>query len=159
MYVTICGALIRMRAPQRAVASEFRKNILQSGDVQIAGIISKHNPKLFRIVLLFFQLCAVLFYLYTIFLFQSELFKSIFPHDNIFLEDFYGFICLFCYLQYVKQVFCYVVMLSSVIYWTLSCILMGFYFINVLLHFIFTVILQKAKAKFLFSDFSYSQLM
>ena len=95
MYVTICGALIRMRAPQRAVASEFRKNILQSGDVQIAGMISKHNPKLFfASFYCFFNYVLFYFIFIQSFCFNQNCLKVYFYITIYFSEDFYcSFAC------------------------------------------------------------------
>ena len=91
MYATICGRFDQDEGAVACYDNQLRIKYTAKWDVQIAKWFFKYISEFFSYCFVVFQLCAVLFYLYTIFLFQSELFKSIFPHDNVFFRGFLRF--------------------------------------------------------------------
>lgn len=90
---------------------------------------------LFVLFCYFFNYALFYFIFIQSFCFYQNCLKVYFRMTIYFLEDFYGFICLFCYLQYIKQVFVALLCCKVSFFWTLSRILMGFYFINVIITF------------------------
>lgn len=85
--------------------SNSRKIYCKAGYADREMIFKIYLRALFVLFCYFFNYALFYFIFIQSFCFNQNCLKLYFRMTIYFLEDFYGFICLFCYLQYIKQVF------------------------------------------------------